>query len=331
MVIRLAKKRIIMIHGLAAKPPKEDLHRLWSRCLIENVRLEDVALADRLAGAPRTMSHAYWANAVPHHIPDDDEYVQKLGVQVERVIGDRREAGDQFHVQKKEFVGAFFRNRSLDVVKALAGALTIKDDVMKSYLRETKLYDEDQYIADKMRRPLEDALRTAWDDGCQVALLSHSMGTFIAYDVLWRFSHRQTSDFVEYNDKRVAMFATMGSPLAEDTIRDLLFARHHKEAGVRAFPTNIDRWHNYACLGDAVSHQHNFERHFFKDMKQLGLLAVAPKHRAIDYEHLHNPFVVVAHTGNRRTEKRNPHKSYGYLIQPRLGSWIRDFLRGELE
>jgi len=35
---------------------------------------------------------------------------------------------------------------------------------------------------------------------------------------------------------------------------------------------------------------------------------------------------VVTHAGNRKKEKRNPHKSYGYLAQPRLGSWIADYL-----
>ena len=45
----------------------------------------------------------------------------------------------------------------------LAGALTVKDDVMKTCLRETELYDEDRYIADRMRSPLESALRDAWD------------------------------------------------------------------------------------------------------------------------------------------------------------------------
>ena len=67
-----------------------------------------------------------------------------------------------------------------------------------------------------------------------------------------------------------------------------------------------------------------------KDMKKLKLLPERPKHRTIDYANLHNPFEVVAHTGNKGSEKRNPHKSYGYLVQPRLGTWLVDFLLGRL-
>jgi hypothetical protein len=75
-------------------------------------------------------------------------------------------------------------------------------------------------------------------------------------------------------------------------------------------------WHNYACLGDVVSHEHDFERDFFTEMKRLKLF---PKHRAIDYSNLHNPFEVVSHGDNRGSEKRNPHKSYGYPGAAELG------------
>jgi hypothetical protein len=39
---------------------------------------------------------------------------------------------------------------------------------------------------------------------------------------------------------------------------------------------------------------------------------------------------VVSHGDNRGSEKRNPHKSYGYLVQPKLGTWLADFLLGRL-
>jgi hypothetical protein len=158
------------------------------------------------------------------------------------------------------------------------------------------------------------------------------MGSFIAYDVLWRFSHRKTAGFGNYNNRRVKMFVTMGSPLGDPTVRDLLFARHHKYHSLRQrqFPTNIDFWHNYACLGDVVAHHKNFHDVFYQPMRELGLFP-NKRFRSIDYVDLHNPFEVVSHAGNRRREKRNPHKSYGYLAQPRLGSWIADYLLDRLK
>ena len=334
MTIDIAKKRIIMIHGLASKPPQAVLDELWAQCLIENIRVDDKELAKVIVAAPETFLSGYWANATPHHIEDDAGYVRKLRVQVDDVIKERRRMKGKFHVGFGEKVGAFFKSRGESVVKLLAGALTIQDDVMKKYLRETELYDEDQYISDRMRRPLEDALRQAWGDGCDVALISHSMGTFISYDVLWRFSHRSEPEFKKYRRKAVQMFVTMGSPLGDGVVRDLLFARHHRKGDKRSkrqYPTNIDCWHNYACLGNVVAHHTNFEEEFFDDMQARGALPKRPKHRSIDYVKLHNPFRVVTHAGNKKNEKRNPHKSYGYLVQPRLGSWVADFLHGRLK
>lgn len=330
MTLDLSKKRIILIHGLASKPPERACTDLWRRCLIENIRMYDKPLAAALEENVQVFVSAYWANATPHHIEDDNYYVRRLKTQVEKVIDERRNVKEKFHVGAGEKIGAFFKDRGLDVTKLLAGALTVKDEVMKQFLEETRLYDEDQYVADRMRAPLQKALMDAWDSECVVAILSHSMGTFISYDVLWRFSHRSTQPFAKYRNKRVQMFVTMGSPLGDQTVRELLFSARHKEHDKRSFPTNIDFWHNYACLGDVVSHRRNFDKEFYDPMRELGLLPERPKYRGIDYVNLHNPFRVVSHKGNKDREKGNPHKSYGYLVQPRLGSWIKDFLRGDL-
>ncbi len=331
MSIDLSNKRIIMVHGLASKPPEKVLHPLWRDTLIENIRVSHPLLAKALSDNPDIFESAYWADAVPHHIPDDTAYCKKLKNQVQKVIDERKKIKDDYHVGLGEKVEGFFKDRGLDLVKLLAGALTVKDDVMKNFLREVELYDQDQYISDQIRSPLESSLRKAWDDGCEPIIISHSMGTFISYDVLWRFSHRKTADFKKYNKKRVKMFVSMGSPLGDGTVRDLLFAKHHKNNSSRSYPTNIDFWHNYACLGDVVSHQKNFTEIFYEPMQELKLFPERKKYRTIDYTGLHNPFEVVTHAGNKQKEKRNPHKSYGYLAQPRLGSWIADYLLDDLK
>jgi hypothetical protein len=319
-----------MIHGLASKPPRDITHQLWRKTLIENIRVNDASLASQLDTNHDIFESAYWADVIPHHVPDDAAYTRKLEQQVDKVIAERRKIKDRFHVGIGEKVGSFFKDRGLDLVKLLTGALTLKDDVMTNFLRETELYEQDQYISDQIRAPLEDALRRAWDEGREPIIVSHSMGTFISYDVLWRFSHRHTDGFKKYRNKRVNMFITMGSPLGDSAVRELLFAQQHKKHTARQFPTNIDFWHNYACLGDVVSHQKNFDAIFYAPMRKLKLFRSRKKFRSIDYVDLHNPFEVVSHAGNRGKEKRNPHKSYGYLAQPRLGSWISDYLLDQL-
>lgn len=324
-------KRIILVHGLASKPPEEDLHRLWSRCIVNSIKVDDAALAAELAAAgDDVFKSGYWANHIPHHIEDDRTYVKKLDAQVKLTCSERTRKKNKFHVGTGERIGAFFKSKGLDVVNVLSSALTIKDNVAQHYLREIELYSKDQYIADRVRKPLEDALRDAWQARADVAIISHSMGTFIAYDVLWRFSHRNTPEFHKWRRKQVQLLITMGSPLGDPMVQDLLFARHFQDDGKRAFPTNVQRWMNFSALGDVVAHDSTLEDDFMKPMTDLKLFKAATRQRYRDYTKLYNPFQVVPHAGNKNSEKRNPHKSYGYLVQPKLSQWLGRFLRGEL-
>ena len=326
-------KKIIMIHGLASKPSKNDTHDLWSKALIENIRLEKNTVAEKIENTSGLLVSAYWANAIPNHIEDDDEYVDGLKIQVDKVIEERKRIEGEFHVGFGSKVKSFFQDRGLDLVDILSGALTVKDDVMKAFLRETELYSEDQYIADKIRKPLEDALIKAWDQNKEVVIISHSMGTFISYDVLWRFSHRSDARYLKHRNKKVKMFITMGSPLGNQVIKNMLFANYHKGHTIRHYPTNIDYWHNYSCLGDVVAHDAELTNDYLKKMQQLEIIKKNSRtaRYAVDYTKLHNPFQVVSHKGNKGKNKSNPHKSYGYLVQPRLASWIIDFLEGTLK
>jgi hypothetical protein len=330
MRVNLAQKRIIIIHGLASKPPEDVWLKLCRSCLVENIGLQEKALASQLEKHPETIQSAYWADCVPHHIPDDDNYCSLLQERVCDIIAERKEVGSAFHVGVGERVGAFFKNRGADLVEILASAVASKEAVMKSFLEETRLYSEEQYIADLMRRSLEEHLMESWKQNCDVALLSHSMGTFIAFDVLWRFSHRAAEPYRSFHNRKVQLFVTMGSPLCEAPVKAMLFARHHSGAGSRQFPTNFQMWHNYSCLGDLVCHGADFRADYFNRLCACNVIASEPEHLLIDYSNLHNPFVNVEHEGNLLMPKRNPHKEYGYYVQPRLGTWLADFLTGRL-
>ena len=69
----------------------EITHQLWSRTLTENLRVSHRLLARKLEAQTDIFESAYWANFVPHHIPDDAAYSKLLGKQVDKVIAERRE------------------------------------------------------------------------------------------------------------------------------------------------------------------------------------------------------------------------------------------------
>ena len=252
---------------------------------------------------------AYWANVIPSHIETDaGELVEPIA----NILEVRKEKGDAFHVPSDSAkFKAFWVDKGLDAVDLVANVLDVKDDVAKKKLVEVRLYWEDQYIADKIRATLQEPLRSALTEGRKVAIISHSMGTFVSYDVLWRFSHHR--DWEEMSGNKVSLFVTIGSPLGDPMIQDLMLGTRYGYREEKGLPTNIDCWVNLAAMGDIVSHDQTLTDDF-KAMKKKKLL-----NQFRDYRNLYNPYRSAA-------GRRNPHKSYGYLLQPKLAKTMLRFL-----
>ncbi len=316
---------IIFVHGLASKPSKDRLLSLWRHALIENVRCDNKPLANAMENNTDLFQMAYWANAVPDHIEDTTAYYTKLCIAVDDVIKIRRDKGTDLHIGAKGWIKSKIKMFGLDVLDTLGTALTIKDNIVEQTQREIRLYHGDQYIADKIRESIEAALRNAWDAGKYTILITHSMGTFVAYDVLWRFSHRTEERYRKYRSNMVDLFITMGSPLGDPAVKSYMLIDRWKNMPTngknqaerqRYYPTNIGAWENYSAYGDIVSHDTTLEDDFFN-----GLREHVGGYRGVDlrdYVKLFNPFITTS-------KKRNPHKSYGYLIQPKLSYNMQRF------
>lgn len=324
-MINTDKLTIVFVHGLAAKPPAADLHRLWQKAFIENIRIDSASIANALEANPDIFKSAYWANAVPDHIEDTASYVTDLNKSVNKVIGVRRREKNQMHITSDGWVKSKAKKFGLSIVDALGSALTIKDNVIEEYMREVRLYKNDQFIAEQIRQPLEDILTTAWDKNHKVVLISHSMGTFISYDVLWKYSHRSEDKYTKYRNNKVDYFITMGSPLGDDSLREFMLIERwkkspesdHEDERNRLYPLNIKQWHNFSAYGDVVCHDSTLNDDFFKGMKQH--VKAYKANDLKDYTKLYNPF-------ENSEEKKNPHKSYGYLIQPKLSEKFKEFM-----
>ncbi|MBW2044699.1 MAG: hypothetical protein JRI96_07405 [Deltaproteobacteria bacterium] len=309
----LSKHKIIFVHGLASKPPADDLLARWRLCLIENIRCYDAKLADEMEENKDDLFHmAYWANVIPNHI-EDARGTWKAPV--EALMKIRKEKGDNFHVSNKVAkFNNFWKSMGLDAVSIVTNVLTVKDDVAKKLLLEVKLYTEDCYIADKIRQIVEDPLRKAIREKRKIALICHSMGTFVSYDVLWRFSHHRSCD--DMWKKRVKLFLTMGSPLGDNMIQAIMLGKRYGYDQEKGLLKNVDYWVNLSALGDIVSHDQTLEDDF-KKTKQLKLLKGFR-----DYRGLYNPY-------KNAEGKANPHSSAGYLLQPKLAKTMFRFFGKE--
>jgi len=305
-------QKIIFIHGLASKPKIDVLYDNWSKCLYDNLHLYN---NNSSINTDEQCSMVYWANEIPNHLEDTQDYANKVKLQIDELISKRVSMGNDFHVGLGDKFKNFFLDKGLDAISFLSSALTIKDNLSEALLKEIRLYKNDQYIADKIRKTLEEELIRAWENNEKVCILSHSMGTIIAYDVLWRFSNKNVAPFKSFSDKKVNLFITMGSPLGDKVVQNLLFAEDFKDNDRRKYFDNVQTWINFSALGDAVSHDSTLKDDFIKPMQDLGLL----DENSTDYVDLYNPFKTP--DGNS-----NAHKSYGYLLQPKLAKVVNDFL-----
>ena len=320
--------RLLLVHGMARKPPPDAWLSLWRTCLVENLRVEDAALGRRVAADPDLMIPAYWADAVPDHLAELPGRLKGLGQSVAALAQLRRKHKAGLHVPATGLTPEQHRSFGPQIIEALHAALVFGSAIRNEHGWELERYHKDIGVADRIRLPLEQALRRCWDAGHRVVILSHSLGAAVAYDVLWRFSHRPEPEFSAYRRRKVELLVTMGAPLAEPKVHEIMLSsralagRHAETAAERrlAWLSNVRRWHNYRALGDIVCQHLDMETEFFTGMRRDLRQHKADDFR--DYRGLFNAF--------REPEGGpNPHKGFGYLFQPKLAQHLARTLRSD--
>jgi hypothetical protein len=182
----------------------------------------------------------------------------------------------------------------------------VGDPNMRATLKDTHRYFLNEHRAAlSVRQIVMDALLEAWAAGRRVLLAGHSLGSVIAFDVLWELSHR-------FNvPERVDLFLSIGSPLGLQFVRDRLLGAH--EEGRRRYPTNVRRWQNLAAVGEMTALDRRMADDF-AEMRALGL--VEDISDRLDLQ-----------TYFRGPEGLNVHKCYGYMVNPVTGGVIADWWR----
>ncbi len=100
----------------------------------------------------------------------------------------------------------------------------VGDPNMRATLHDTRRYFRNENgAAVTVRHMVADALLEAWRADRRVLLVGHSLGSVIAFDVLWELSHRFAVP------GRVDLFLTIGSPLGLAFVRSQLLGA--REAG----------------------------------------------------------------------------------------------------
>jgi len=295
--------RILFIPGKNPKPPAAEHRAQLLRCLVHGVARADPEVARKIAAQPEGFMLVSW-NALYYDVEKpldpDRAWIDALLARTGPSEDEVREA-------------LSWRRKLGRITVSIADLLPfliplLPDPAVKSTIEETRRYfRNDGGIGGRVRERLKVPLREMLARGDRILLVGHSMGSVIAYDTLWELWH------IEGRRERIDTFLSLGSPLGmRFTQRRLCGAR---ERGARRYPGNIRQWLNIAAEGDLTA----LDPTIADDFAAMRTYGQVDKLVDID-SGIFNYF--------RNAQGLNVHRSYGYLVNPRVGEVIANWWRG---
>ncbi|MFM2598118.1 hypothetical protein [Vibrio fortis] len=304
-------KKIIFIHGRDQKPDKAPLQALWYDA-IEHGLQRDCGNSNALQAFrnvdKRFVYYGELSNTLLKEPTEDPASRQQALAKLKEYQTHQFDEATYDDVSKL----GFLKEALADTFSAILGRLGAAETLITMVAPDMAHYwNEDTYFGSDVRHRLMVELKEALDNQDDVMIVSHSLGSMISYDVLWKLSH-----YGEYRhdygaDKKVDLLVTLGSPLGDENVKDRLKGSRLK--GDKKYPLNIQQWINISAEDDFISHDSEIKNDY-KEMLELGLVPGGMK----DIYPIYNL--------NIRNGKSNPHASIGYLIHPEFIAVLDEWL-----
>lgn len=294
----MTTKQIIYVPGKNPKPEAEQHRELLWRTLVEGVRRADRTLAGTLQASYAQFHMVSWNylyyrayKDITKDIPWIDALINKHGP-TEQDMRDAR----SWNIWLSRFM--------LTLADHIPLLIRLLPEEVRSTAHEIDRYfDDTDDVAHKVRDMLKQTLRPMLEQQDEVLLIGHSLGSVIAYDTLWELSH------LEGVTGKVD-FLTLGSPMGMHYIQRRLLGMSGQ--GKRSYPELIRHWINFSAEGDVAALNQDFSESFHTMLK-LGLVESIEDH----CHGIYNFF--------RSDAGLNCHRSYGYMVNPAMGSIIADW------
>ncbi|MGB9093392.1 MAG: hypothetical protein WCB93_04710 [Gallionella sp.] len=291
-------RQIIYVPGKNPKPEPE-LHRelLW-RTLVEGVRRADRSVAGEIQACyPQfhlvSWNHLYYQawKDITLDIPWIDALINKHGPTQQ----------DMSEARAWNIWLSRFMLTLADHIPLLIRMLP--EEVRGTAQEIDRYFNNSDNVARRIRDLLKLELQPVLEQHDDVLLVGHSLGAVIAYDTLWELSHLDgVTGKVD--------FLTLGSPLGLHYIQRRLLGMNGN--GRKSYPSLIRRWVNFSAEGDVAALNQNL-KDSFSPMLELGLVESIEDH----CHGIYNFF--------RSDAGLNCHRSYGYLVNPAVGSCIAEW------
>lgn len=235
---------VVFIHGLSNKPEKDYLLKLYLRKLAFEDGL-DFSKDNRV----RSLI-CYWADVL-YPSPDTDLAAYESGATGDELLQEGRDAPtlapDKLPEAEREFIAKMSTSLGVTADDFDPAALSredrekiryeriplpawLRNRLMAKLVRDAHLYffnkpftpraNETFSVRDELRKRFMDMLKSVAPDNGPIVVLSHSMGTIIAYDCLMH----------EDSCPPIAGLVTIGSPLGLDEVQDF-FPKRTRDNG----------------------------------------------------------------------------------------------------
>lgn len=300
-----SKRQIVLIHGRGSKPNPADLKSLWINALTAGLQRDAPDKVDALQSAGVHM--VYYADRL--QTPDDVQFDETLD------LDNRRQALRELSslVKAKEFRRKYYevlpgKTALKEFAMDLSASVGLGGAAMNKAIPELKQYwnDEDGW-ANKLRLEVTNLLSQLTEGGNDVLIISHCMGSVLAWDALWALSQQTNS--ADREVERMTRWITIGSPLGDRAVQSKL-SGSDKPLNAR-YPSILNAWHNISAEDDYVCHDKTVSDDYANMLKQ----------KVIGDIRDHTIYNLSVRYG-----QSNPHSSVGYLIHPRTAALVSDWL-----
>ncbi len=297
-----SNQHIFLIHGRGAKPGKAALTDLWCEALRLGLERDAPDKLDAFDAAYKHM--VYFADQLGDFA--EEGFSETLDLDNRRqCLAELAQRTRSKDFRRKHYEALPGKTPLKEFAMDLSASIGLGGLTTRKVLPELNHYwkDPDGWAA-KLRGELTGHLTRAMQAGDNVLIISHCMGSVLAWDGLWEVSHHDGAP-----ENRITRWITLGSPLGSNTVRKHL--RGRGESGTRRYPTVLNAWHNIAAEDDYVCHDKTVANDF-RDMLNKRLIGDIRDHT------IYNLSV--------RYGRSNPHSSAGYLVHPRTSELLAQWL-----
>jgi hypothetical protein len=294
----MTTKHIIYVTGKNPKPQPEQHRELLWKILVEGVNRADSDTANKLQTHNTQFHLISWNHLfyqtykdITAEIPWIDALINKHGPTEQ----DIKEA-NSWHKRLDRLLFSI-----ADHIPFIVQLLP--KEVNSAATEIGRYFNNEHNIASEIRGILKQTLRPLIEKNNHVLIIGHSLGSVIAYDTLWELSHKEG-----LHGK--VDFLSLGSPLGMHYVQRQLMGLRNSEH--KTYPKLIRRWINVSSKGDIIALERDFHDSF-NDMLKQGWVNSIEDHNQGIYNYY------------RSNTGLNCHRSYGYLVNPAVGSIIADW------